>query len=263
MTTPHPTDALPLPEPFAALSDDETPALHKRWADQIRAAHREGFELAMGNTRERLAALAEEFEAAIPTDAGLALAAMIREGVTSLGSRIGYAMQALVKPIHDPAVTTPREVLVGESPVYRIAAPAQEQAASFWVIEDFALGGNSLNRYARLRRRTTSDIRVADKFASRKAAQDVIDSLPPPACVVRRAVEHAWIEPLQQQQAGAAEVSDEQIVTALESAGVEFQRFTGGLSGAQDIWTTAGSQRVKKIAAGVRAILALKAGGVA
>jgi hypothetical protein len=100
------------------------------------------------------------------------------------------AMRALATPIHDPAVTTPREVLVGESPVDRIAAPAQ-------------------------------------------------------------------------QQAGAAEVSDEQIVTALESAGVEFQRFTGGLSGAQDIWTTAGSQRVKKIAAGVRAILALKAGGVA
>lgn len=33
----------------------------------------------------------------------------------------------MTQPIHDPAVTTPREVLVGESPVDRIAAPAQEQ----------------------------------------------------------------------------------------------------------------------------------------
>ena len=36
----------------------------------------------------------------------------------------------MAQPIHDPAVTTPREVLVGESPVDRIAAPAQEQPKS-------------------------------------------------------------------------------------------------------------------------------------
>ncbi len=33
----------------------------------------------------------------------------------------------MAQPIHDPAVTTPREVLVGESPVDRIVEPAQEQ----------------------------------------------------------------------------------------------------------------------------------------
>ena len=99
-------------------------------------------ELAMSNTRERLSAIAKEFETAIPTDAGLALAAMIREGVTSLGSHIGYAVRSLVaptldhspgnmaQPIQDPAVPTPREVLVGEAPVDRIAAPEQQQAGA-------------------------------------------------------------------------------------------------------------------------------------
>lgn len=36
-------------------------------------------------------------------------------------------------PIYDPAVTTPREVLVGESPIDRIAAPAQQKLKR-WLI---------------------------------------------------------------------------------------------------------------------------------
>lgn len=55
-----------------------------------------------------------------------------------------------------------------------------------------------------------------------------------------------------------AEVTDEQVAEALESAGVELQRFMGGISGTKDVWTTAGSQSVRRIAAGVRAILALR-----
>lgn len=56
----------------------------------------------------------------------------------------------------------------------------------------------------------------------------------------------------------AAAVSDEEIVAALEAAGVKFQRFMGGITGTKDCWSTAGSQDVRKLLAGVRAILALR-----
>ena len=56
-----------------------------------------------------------------------------------------------------------------------------------------------------------------------------------------------------------AELTDEQIVAALESAGVKFQRFMGGISGTKDCWSTAGSQDVRKLANGVRAALAAPA----
>lgn len=52
------------------------------------------------------------------------------------------------------------------------------------------------------------------------------------------------------------ELTDEQIVAHLEAAGVEFQRFMGGIAGTKDCWSTAGSQDVRKIAAGVRAAMA-------
>lgn len=55
-----------------------------------------------------------------------------------------------------------------------------------------------------------------------------------------------------------AEVTDDLVAEALESAGVELQRFMGGVAGTKDVWTTAGSQSVRRIAAGVRAILALR-----
>jgi hypothetical protein len=53
-----------------------------------------------------------------------------------------------------------------------------------------------------------------------------------------------------------APLSDEQIVRSLEAHGVEFQRFMGGIAGTKDCWTTAGSQDVRKLAAGVRALIA-------
>lgn len=58
----------------------------------------------------------------------------------------------------------------------------------------------------------------------------------------------------------AAELSDEQVVAHLEGAGVEFQRFMGGIAGTKDCWTTAGSQSVRKIADGVRAAIAAGSG---
>ena len=53
-----------------------------------------------------------------------------------------------------------------------------------------------------------------------------------------------------------APLTDEQIVRSLEAHGVEFQRFMGGIAGTKDCWTTAGSQDVRKLAAGVRALIA-------
>lgn len=49
--------------------------------------------------------------------------------------------------------------------------------------------------------------------------------------------------------------TDDQVVAALESAGVKFQRFMGGISGTKDCWSTAGSQSVPKLADGVRAMI--------
>jgi len=45
-TTPHPADALPLPVPFAVF-DEFGQGADDRVQDMIRAAHREGYELAM------------------------------------------------------------------------------------------------------------------------------------------------------------------------------------------------------------------------
>lgn len=65
-------------------------------------------------------------------------------------------------------------------------------------------------------------------------------------------------QPLATLQAQPAEVSDAEIVATLEAAGVKFQRFMGGITGTKDCWSTAGSQDVRKLLAGVRAILALR-----
>lgn len=50
--------------------------------------------------------------------------------------------------------------------------------------------------------------------------------------------------------------SDEELIAELEAAGVAFMAFRGGISGTKDIWTTSGSQDARKIAAGIRAVLA-------
>ncbi|UCV00250.1 hypothetical protein [Acidovorax radicis] len=50
--------------------------------------------------------------------------------------------------------------------------------------------------------------------------------------------------------------SDAQLIAELEAAGVAFIAFRGGLGGTKDILTTSGSQDARKIAAGVRAVLA-------
>lgn len=54
----------------------------------------------------------------------------------------------------------------------------------------------------------------------------------------------------------SALLSDDEIIRHLEAAGVNFQRFMGGIAGTKDCWTTSGSQDARKIVAGVRAILA-------
>lgn len=73
---------------------------------------------------------------------------------------------------------------------------------------------------------------------------------------------HLKLSTPQPAQATQAEVTDEQVAKALESVGVELQRFMGGISGNKDVWTTAGSQSVRRIAKGVRAILALRPAAV-
>ena len=50
--------------------------------------------------------------------------------------------------------------------------------------------------------------------------------------------------------------TDAELIAELEAAGVAFMAFRGGLGGTKDIWTTRGSQDARKIAAGVRAVLA-------
>ena len=50
-------------------------------------------------------------------------------------------------------------------------------------------------------------------------------------------------------------LTNEQIAEALEAGGVELQRFMGGISGAKDVWTTAGSASVPKIADVVRNLM--------
>lgn len=56
-TTPHPADALPLPEPFMAMCRDTVPHIYAAWEKQIRAARREGYEL---RRLQALAAPAQE-----------------------------------------------------------------------------------------------------------------------------------------------------------------------------------------------------------
>jgi hypothetical protein len=73
----------------------------------------------------------------------------------------------------------------------------------------------------------------------------------------REALQKALASTQQAEPAQAAvPLSDEQIVRSLEEHGVEFQRFLGGIAGTKDCWSTAGSQEVRKIAAGVRALIA-------
>lgn len=50
--------------------------------------------------------------------------------------------------------------------------------------------------------------------------------------------------------------TDAELIAELESAGVQFMAFRGGISGTKDVWTTSGSQHAKQIAAGMRAAIA-------
>ena len=50
--------------------------------------------------------------------------------------------------------------------------------------------------------------------------------------------------------------TDAELIAELESEGVEFMRFRGGHRGERDIWTTTGSQRAMRIAAGMRKAIA-------
>lgn len=94
-------------------------------------------------------------------------------------------------PIHDPAVTTPREVLVGESPVDRIAAPAQEHVPVS--AEESAAIDATLDLF------TLPPIRVSEA---------VYVELHEQAKAIGVIVQAHVRQLLEQQQAGAAEVSD-------------------------------------------------------
>lgn len=87
-----------------------------------------------------------------------------------------------------------------------------------------------------------------DAATLRDESPEIADNLDAAAEALRK---------LTQQPAPAvpAELSDEEVVAALEVAGVRFQRFMGGISGTKDCWNTSGSQDVRKIANGVRALL--------
>lgn len=50
--------------------------------------------------------------------------------------------------------------------------------------------------------------------------------------------------------------SDAELIAELEAAGVAFMAFRGGAGLTKEIWTTSGSQDAKKIATGIRAVLA-------
>jgi len=50
--------------------------------------------------------------------------------------------------------------------------------------------------------------------------------------------------------------TDEELIAELEVAGVAFMAFRGGAGLTKKIWTTSGSQDAKKIATGIRAVLA-------
>ena len=63
-TTPHPTDALPLPEPFMVMCRDTVPHIYDAWANQLRAARREGFELAIRQAQPTPALKRHALEAA-------------------------------------------------------------------------------------------------------------------------------------------------------------------------------------------------------
>jgi len=60
----HPADALPLPEPFMAMCRDTVPHIYDAWANQLRAAHREGFELAIQQAQPTPALKRHALEAA-------------------------------------------------------------------------------------------------------------------------------------------------------------------------------------------------------
>ena len=49
--------------------------------------------------------------------------------------------------------------------------------------------------------------------------------------------------------------TDAELIAELETAGVQFMAFRGGVCGTKDIWTTSGSQQAKQIAAGMRAAI--------
>lgn len=279
-TTPHPTDALPLPEPddfrtryrsepgmighypwtyvderrrFAVRPEHEYEFIYNE--DKVRAAHREGYELAMSKMAGLIdAALLDRLRKELPT---------VQERETVLCSIRGDDLRAVVQALAAPAQQQPIDMVLycpncGTQHIDEAEEDRTEQICEGPdVVDEVIVGWDNPPHRSHLCHGCGCIWRPADVATNGVEAiktEGKRDTWP--------AMHNNEIQAAQaQQQAGAAEVSDEQIVTVLESAGVEFQRFMGGLGGAQDIWTTAGSQRVKKIAAGVRAILALKAGG--
>ncbi len=104
----------------------------------------------------------------------------------------GHSPGNMAQPIHDPAVTTPREVLVGESPVDRIAAPAQEHVPVS--AEESAAIDATLDLF------TLPPIRVSEAVYVELHEQAKASGV-----IVQAHVRQL----LEQQQAGVAEVSDD------------------------------------------------------
>jgi len=297
-------DALPLPEPLAfihtgddyggerddpdievnswkALLDfsmtkpcDTSVGLHPD--DAIRAARREGYELAMSKMTEAIAAeneacakLCDEQHDRARTSSGEARADACAGAIRARGLALAsqpaqeqasdgeWHTQRFDAPVYPPDGTkSPFTVInLGAGKVQMGDSIHDSRLPALW----FGTNGQGMGHEEILNR----EAKVGETLAVVTFAN--VEGLDVLLEVIQRIRREKFPEAVEQQQAGAAEVSDEQIVEALESAGVKFQRFMGGIGGTQDIWSTSGAQSVKKIAAGVRAILALKAtaGGVA
>ena len=96
-STTHPADALPLPEPFMAMCRDTVPHIYDAWANQLRAARREGYELAMS---KRAAPLSRDQIDKIMTK-HYPLDSLLRESVDAFEACVRDIEAALAAPAQE------------------------------------------------------------------------------------------------------------------------------------------------------------------
>ncbi len=165
----------------------------------------------------RLAAIAQEFREALPSQDGQILAAMIENGVTVLGSHIRYAFVEEIGSTREAASSTAEElatifegftksshVLADGTPVHIAAArelrrlSASEGADRFcWLVELFLPEGNSLGLYhtgftdLSGGSRSTQDPHKAKRY-SKAQAETAAEKLGHTLSGVWRAIEHGF-----------------------------------------------------------------------